>query len=269
MGAFLQRLLPGVAGDHAAEMRRVEQHQRPDLVGDRPDLADGMRQKVEAAADGDHLRPHLKGEFAQPGDIDRVAIAVDRRGMDVEPIEPGAAGHVMRDMAADGGRRHDHAVARPRRGDEGIEIGDGAGRHADLGIAGAEHLGGELGRDDLDALDALQPHLVFVAGIAERRARAEARGKRRLGSGVHHVGRRIEVDAIGLMDAPVERDARLDRRKHDVAPLPARFRGQPLDEILALRGNPGPASKSGHQCLHRANHQRSGWWRRWYAGANE
>ena len=41
-------------------------------------------------------------------------------------------------------------------------------------MAGGEDLGGELGADRLDALDRLQPHLVLVAGIAQRRPLAEA-----------------------------------------------------------------------------------------------
>ena len=77
--------------------------------------------------------------------------------MDVQPVEAGAARHVVRDVAADARRRHDDAVARLGRRHEGVEIGDGAGRHADFRVARAEDLGREFGGDDLDPLDASSP----------------------------------------------------------------------------------------------------------------
>jgi hypothetical protein len=73
-------------------------------------------------------------------------------------------------MAADGGGRRDDGVAGFAGRHEGVEVRHGARGHADLGKAGVEDLGRQFGGDDLDLLDGLQPHLVLVAGIAERGA---------------------------------------------------------------------------------------------------
>ena len=98
---------------------------------------------------------------------------------------------------------------------EGVEIGDRARRHPDLGEAGPEDLGGKFGGDDLDLLDRLEPHLVFVAGIAERGPRPETGREHGLGLRVHHIGRGVEIDAVALMDGAVlgrqRADPRLDR----------------------------------------------------------
>ena len=104
-----------------------------------------------------------------------------------------------------------------------------------LGIARAEYLGGELRRDDLDLLDRLEAHLVFVAGIAERGARTEAGGERRLGLRVHHIGRGIEVDAVLLMDTAVLGDQLRDCGL-DLCPGIGRARRDPLDIILDRLG---------------------------------
>ncbi len=83
--------------------------------------------------------------------------------MGPEPVEPGGARLVMRDMPADRRRRCDDDVAWLRHRHEGVEIGEGTGANANLGMAGTEQLGRELGRDHLDPLDGLEPHLVLVA----------------------------------------------------------------------------------------------------------
>ena len=102
---------------------------------------------------------------------------------------------MVRHVAADLRRRNDDPIARRARRHERVEIGHRAGLHANLGEARAEYFRGQLGRDDLDLLDRLQPHLVLVAGIAERNPRAEAAGEQRLGLRVHDVGGGIQVDA--------------------------------------------------------------------------
>ena len=107
MRTLRQRVRPGAAGDHAAEMRGIEQQQRADLVGDPAQFAHRVREQVEAAADGDQLRAQRQRLLAQRGDIDAVAVGVDRGDMDVQPVEAGAARRVVGDVAADGRRRHD------------------------------------------------------------------------------------------------------------------------------------------------------------------
>ena len=111
MGALLQRLLPAMAGDHARHMGRVEQHQRADLVGNGADLADRMREQVEAAADRDQLRPQAQRILPQPLEIDRVVDRIDRSRMADDAVKPGRARAVMGDMAADLAGRRDDAVA--------------------------------------------------------------------------------------------------------------------------------------------------------------
>ena len=165
-------------------------------------------------------------QLGRASDVDRVAIGIDRRRSDLKTIEPGAAGQVMGDVAADAGWRDDDAVAGLCRRHEGVHVGDRARRNADFGIACAEDLGGELRGDDLDLLDALQAHLVLVARIAERGARAETRGERRLGLGVHDVGGRVEVDAVGLVDGPVESNGAVDCHRNGIACLASDAGGQ-------------------------------------------
>jgi hypothetical protein len=173
MRALGERLLPGAAGDHARHVGGVVEDARPHRVGDGADLAHRVRREVQAAADGDELRPQAQGVAAQRVEIDGVARGIDRGGTGDEAVEPGGARGVVGDVAADLGRRRDDRVAGPGAGHEDVEIGHGAGGHADLGEAGAEDPGGELGGDDLDLLDGLEPHLVLVAGPAERGTRAE------------------------------------------------------------------------------------------------
>lgn len=83
----------------------------------------------------------------------------------------------MRDMAADPGRRGDDRIARLADRHEAVEIGDGARGHANLGLFRVENFGAKLGADHLDLFDGLEPHLVFVARIAERGARADPLGR--------------------------------------------------------------------------------------------
>ena len=211
MGTVLERLRPGVAGDHAAEMRGIEQDQGANLVGDGSDLPQRMREEVEAAADRDELRPQRSRLRPQRRDVDRVAVGVNRGGVDLQAVAAGAARQVMGDVAADAGRRDDDPVAGLGRKHEGVEVRDRSRRHADLRVPRAEDLGRELGRDHLDLLDPLEPHLVLGARVAERWARAEAGGQGRLGPRVHHIGGRVEVDAVGLVDRLVQRDAAVDR----------------------------------------------------------
>jgi len=112
------------------------------------------------------------------------------------------------DVAADGGWRHEHGVAWRTGGHEPVEVGEGARPDTDLGEAGAEDPAGQVGSDDLDLLDGLEAHLVLLARVAERRPGSEAGAECRLGPRVHDVGRRVEVEALVLVDGPVAGDQR-------------------------------------------------------------
>ena len=213
MRAFRQRVRPGLARNDPALMRGVEQEFRANLVRDGAHLCDGVFIKVQAAADGDQLRLFGPGQPAQAVEVDRIAVALDRCRKAAQPEQPRAAGGVMGDMPADAGRRRDDRIARLAGGHEAVKVGDGPRRHADLGVSRVENLGTELRGDDLDFLDGLEPHLVLVARIAQRGARADARGQQRLGAGVHDVRRRVEVEAQALVDFAVFRGEALQPRK--------------------------------------------------------
>ena len=63
---------------------------------------------------------------------------------------------------------------------------------------------------DLDLLDRLQSGLVLVAGVAQGRPGAQVRREHRLGPGVHHVRRRVQVDALHVVDPVVVLHQALD-----------------------------------------------------------
>jgi hypothetical protein len=86
-----------------------------------------------------------------------------------------------------------------------VEVGHRARRNPHLGEERAEDLGGQLGSDDLDLLDGLETHLVLGSGVTQRRTGTESGPERRCRGRVHRVGRRVEVDALGI-DAFVPRD---------------------------------------------------------------
>ena len=143
-----------------------------------------------------NLGRHAFGELGQPVEIDGEMTRIDRALMDVEAVQAGSASTVVRDVAADRRRRNDDRVAGSTRRHERIQVGKGTGPDTDLGEPGAEHAAGEVGRDHFDLLDRFEAHLVLLSGVAERRPRAEPGGQRRFCPRVHHVGRRVEVDAL-------------------------------------------------------------------------
>ena len=220
-----------------------------DLVGNCANLPDRMRKKVEASTDRDELRSQALGIGAQRIDIDRVAHGIDRRRMRDDAVEARGPGAVVRDVAADRRRRRDDDVAGLRRHHEDVEIGERAGPDADLCIARAEDFRRQLGRQHLDLLDALQPHLVFVAGIAERGARADAGRKQRLGLRVHDVGGGIEVDAVALMDRAVLRHIGEQVALDLVGAAGRDALGQRLHITFGRLGNPGTGLQHGHLTL--------------------
>src|SRR3546814_4544200 len=97
--------------------------------------------------------------------------------------------------------------------------------------------------DLLDLLDGLEAHLVLVAGIAERGPRAKTCRKHRFGTRVHHVGRRVEVEALALMDGAVALHQVVDA----LGNVPRRQGCGPLREFLdvgfANFRHPGPAGQ--------------------------
>ena len=164
-----------------------------------------MGQEVEAAADGDQLGFDLFGEAAQAIDIDAVVRGIHRCAVDLNAVKTRRARAMMGDMSADFSRRHDDRVTRPGRGHEGVEIGKSARSDTDFRKVRLENLGGQFGGDDLDLFDRLQAHFVFVTGITKGGPGAQALRKRGLGFRVHDIGRRVEVDAVMLVNHPVFR----------------------------------------------------------------
>ena len=244
--AFVQRVLPGAAGEHAREVRGVEHQRGTHLVGDGAQIGHRVLEQVQAAAGGDQPWFHVVRQPAQRIDVDAVAHGVDRRVHRAQAEPAGSAGLVVRDVAADVRRRRDQGVARLAGGHEHVEVAQGAGGHAYLGVAGAEHLGRQLGRHDLDLLDGLQAHLVLVARVAERGARAQAARQQRLGGRVHHVAGGIEVDALAVVDAPVVLHQPVQLRYQIGSWLRPRGLGQTLDKGFGVGGNPGAGGELRH-----------------------
>ena len=179
-----------------------------------------VRQQVEAGSHRDQLRSNSAGELGESVEIDGEALSVDRAFVDVEPVQTSGAGRAVGDVTTDRRRRNDDRVPRPAGGHEGVEVGERAGAHTNFGETRSEHAARQIGGDDLDLLDRFEAHLVLGAGVAERWARAEPRRQRRLGSRVHHVGRRVEVDALDLMDLAIALDQRFDSVGDGVAGQP-------------------------------------------------
>ena len=159
--------------------------------------------QVQAGSDADHLRPHRTRHGRQLFDVNGVPICIDRRLVDIESIQTGCACTIMRDMTTDRWRRDDHGIARLRKRHECVEIGHGPGRHPDLGISRSEHLGRELGCDDLDLLNRFEAHLVLLTRISKRRPRAKPSCEDCLCPGIHHIGCWVQVDAFDLVYATV------------------------------------------------------------------
>ena len=87
----------------------------------------------------------------------------------------------------------------------------------DLGEPGVEHTTRKIGGDDFDLLDRLETHLVLGACVAERWSRAEPCRERSLGPRIHDIRRRVEVDALDLVDLAIPFDQRLDEGRRFVA----------------------------------------------------
>ncbi|MCY1533427.1 hypothetical protein D9M68_687520 [compost metagenome] len=245
--AFFKRLRPRLAGHHAREVRGIEQQLRAHAVGHLADGRHRVREQVQAAADGDELGLHLARELGQREHVDRVAVGIDRRRHGLQAVEPGRARRMVRHMAADGGRRRDDRVAGLAGRHEHVEVRQRARAHAHLGEARAEHLGRQLGGDDLDALDGFQPHLVLVARVAQRRARTQPARQQRLGGGVHHVGGGVEVQPVDIVDAVAVGHEAFDLGGHARRIARGGVGGNGERVVLAGGGNPGTAVKGcGH-----------------------
>ena len=177
-------------------MSRVKHHLCPHFIGNRAHRGDGMFEQVEAAPDGDQLRVLFSGQIAQTIKVDRIAIGRDRGLQAAQPKQTGASWSVMCHMPADAGGRRDDGIPRFAGRHEAIEIGQRPGSDADLGIFCVENFCCEIGCDHFDLLDRLQPHFVFVTGMAKRRPGAETGRQQGFGLWVHHVCSRIEVEAL-------------------------------------------------------------------------
>src|SRR3546814_20410900 len=111
-----------MAGDHAAHMGGVEQDVGSDLVGDPPNRADRVREEIEAAADGDQLRPEPVRVVPAGVAVDRVLLLIAWRGMRAHPVQPGVAGPTTGALATDRPRRPDERVRVVAGGPEPVPV---------------------------------------------------------------------------------------------------------------------------------------------------
>jgi len=203
MRAFFQRVLPDPPGNQPALMGRIEHDLRTNAIGDLAHLAHRMFKQVQAAAHGDQFRAFPLCQFRQRRHIDGIARGIHRRADGAQPEQTGAARHMMGNMPADGGRRRDDRIPGLTGRHEAIQVGNRARRHPDFCIVCIKHFGAQFGGDHFDLLNRFQPHLIFIAGIAQRGARPDARGQHRLRLWIHHIGGRVQIEAIALMDLAV------------------------------------------------------------------
>lgn len=187
-------------------MSRVEHQHRPDLVGDRTHTPDRVMAQVEAPTDRDDRRSDPVGKMSQSVEVDRAPIGVDGCLVDLEPAQTGGTRPAMGDVSGDGGGWRDDRITGPGAGHERIQVRHRTRPDPDLDEGGGEHLGCQLGGDDLDLLDRVETGLVLVAGMTERGSRTQTGRQQRLGTRVHHVRRRVEVQALVIVDASVGGD---------------------------------------------------------------
>ncbi len=195
-------------------MCSIKQKHSAHFVGNLTHLRHRMFIQVKAPAQRNKLGVFNFRLRAQAIDIDGIAVCQNRRINHTQTIKPRTACRVVRHMPANARRRCNDRVARFAARHEGIEIGNRPRWHANLGKLRLEDFTGQCSRDHLDLLNRLKPHLVFVTRVAQRGPRADPAREKRLGARVHHVGRRVEVKALCLVNALVVGCQRLDPCEH-------------------------------------------------------
>ena len=145
---------------------RVEQEQRADLVGDRPERLGIEPARVARRAGDDHLRAVLEGEVAHLVHVDALVARRDLVGD--EPVEQ-AAGVDRRAV----GEVTAVVEAEPEHGVAGLEqrlvhahVGVGTGVRLDVGVLGAEQRLGPLDGQRLDVVDDGVAAVVALARVA-------------------------------------------------------------------------------------------------------
>ncbi|CAI8321648.1 MAG: Uncharacterised protein [Rhodospirillaceae bacterium] len=166
---MLERVGPGTPGDHPALVGGVEQHPRPDRIRDLPHGCNRMFVQVEASAQGDQRRLLRQRQCPQALDIDAVTVGFYRRFENTQAKQARAARPMVGDVSTDRCWRDNDRVPWLTDRHEAIEVGQRARRHTDFGKPRIEDLGAELGGDDFDFFDRLQPHFVLVARVPQRR----------------------------------------------------------------------------------------------------
>ena len=162
-----------------------------------------MGKEIEASANGYEFWLQAARQLAKAFEINREIAGIDGRFVNVQAVEPGGSGHLVGHMAANAGGRHNDRVAGLAGCHEGIEICHGARGHANFRIFCLENFGAEFGRNDFNLLDGFEAHFIFVAGIAERRTRAQACGQESFGARVHGIAGGIQVETFPLVDRAI------------------------------------------------------------------
>ena len=247
MGALGKRVRPHATGDHPALMGGVEQEFCVNGIGDFAYFANRMREEIKAATDGDELWSDVSGKLVQLIQINRIAICIDRSGMNLKAIEPGTPSVMVGDMTGDPGWRNNDRIARLTGRHECIEVGQCARRNPDFRTIGPENTCGKFSGDHLDFFNCLQSHFIFSTRIAKRGSLAKPHCQHGCGFGVHDIGGRVEVEALALMNFTVAHDQGIylicilcGRAGH-------RCSSDFLNAIFAKGGNPSAACQIGHE----------------------
>ncbi len=153
-------------GDQAADMGDVGHDQRPDLVGDGPELLVIDGPGIGTGADDDDLRLVLLGQGLH-------LVEIDGLGLSIHPVEnamvkpPGKTGRApVREMAPVGEVHTQDRVSRFEDGKIDGHVGLNARMRLDIGMFRPEELLAPFDGQPLHDVDELASPVVPAAGIA-------------------------------------------------------------------------------------------------------
>ena len=151
------RVRVGAADDQPGDVRGVEQEQRSDFVGDRPERLRIDPTGVRRGSGDDHLRVVLEGEVADLVHVD--ALVAGRHLVGDEPVEQpaGIDRRAVREVAAVVEAQAEHGVARLEQRLVGAHVGVGAGVRLHVGVLGVEQRLDAIDGERLDLVDDALP----------------------------------------------------------------------------------------------------------------
>ena len=153
-------------GNQAGDMRHVDHHHRPDLIGDLPKGLKIDGAGVGAGADDDQLGlmfPRQPFHFIV---IDGSGFLFDPIGNDIEKLAGEIDRRTVGQMPAVGQVHAEHRIARltDREIDRHVRLGAGMG--LDVGMLGAEKLLGAVDRQLFGHIDELAAAVIALPGIS-------------------------------------------------------------------------------------------------------